>query len=64
MAQWIKARAGSPENLSSIPEIHTVKGRTDSQELSADLQISTKACIYTYTKINKSKNPMSLVTGR
>lgn len=53
MAQGVRALATKPNNLDSVPEIHTQKERTDSQNLPSDLHMYTVACMYsTHTHKN------------
>lgn len=43
MLRWVGVCVVKPDNLSSAPELHTVKGENDSHKCSSDLATATMA---------------------
>lgn len=41
MLRWVEVCIVKPDNLSSTPELHTVKGENDSHKCSSDLGTAT-----------------------
>lgn len=52
VAQWVKALAAKPDNLSSIPGTLMVEGKTQLLKVFSDLQTHTGTCTHSHICIH------------